>query len=70
VRFLHPQLDAASFPVVHLRLEQSFEIVKMRVLTLTGFFGERYELRTDGGQPQRLAVLSDTCRLEAHACTA
>jgi hypothetical protein len=29
VRFLHPQLDAASFPVFHLRLEQSFEVVQV-----------------------------------------
>jgi hypothetical protein len=29
VRFLHPQLDAASLPVFRLRLEQSFEIVQV-----------------------------------------
>jgi hypothetical protein len=70
VRLLHPQLDRASFPVFHLRLEQSFEIVQMGVLELGGFFGERCELRTDRWQSQRLTVLSDTCDLEAHACTA
>src|ERR1039458_7436515 len=70
VRLLHPQLDAASFPIFHLRLEQSFEIVQMRVLALGGFFSERGELRPDGWQSPRLTVLSDTCDLEAHACTA
>jgi hypothetical protein len=44
--------------------------VRMRVLALGGFLGERCELRTDGWQSQRLAVLSDTCDLEAHARTA
>jgi hypothetical protein len=70
VRLLHPQLDRASFPIFHLRLEQSFEIVQMRVLALGGLFGERGELRPDGWQSQRLTALSDTCDLEAHACTA
>jgi hypothetical protein len=28
VRFLHPQLDGASFPVFHLRLEQGLEIIQ------------------------------------------
>jgi hypothetical protein len=70
MRLLHSQLDGASFPVFHLRLEQGVEIVQMRVITLTGLFGERCELRTDGSQPQSLAVLGDACSLEAHACTA
>ncbi len=70
VRFLHPQLDRAAFAVFHLRLKQSLEIVQMGVVALTGFFGERCELRTDGSQSQSLAVLGDACGLEAHACTA
>jgi hypothetical protein len=47
------------FPVFHLRLEQGLEIVQMRVVALSSLFGERCELRTDGSQPQSLAVLSD-----------
>jgi hypothetical protein len=70
VRFLHPQLDGASFPVFHLRLEQGLEIIQMRVVALTGLFGERCELRTDGSQPQSFTVLGDACSLEAHVCTA
>jgi len=70
MRFLHPQLDSASFPIFHLRLEQGLEIVQMRVVALHRFFGERNELRTDGSQSQSPAVLGDTCSLEAHACTA
>jgi hypothetical protein len=69
-RFLHPQLDRASFPGFHLRLERGLEKVQMRVVTLTGLFGQRCELRTDGGQSQSLAVLGDARSLEAHACTA
>ena len=70
MRFLHPQLDGASFAIFHLRLKQGLEIVQMGVVALTGLFGERYDLRTDGSQPQSLAVLGDACSLEAHACTA
>jgi hypothetical protein len=40
MRFLHPQLDRASFQVFHLRLEQGFEIVQMRVVALRRFFGK------------------------------
>jgi hypothetical protein len=36
VRFLYPQLDGASFPVFHLGLEQSFEVVQMGVVPQDG----------------------------------
>jgi hypothetical protein len=44
--------------------------MEMRVILLAGFFGQRCELRTDGGQPQYLTVLGNARASEAHACTA
>ena len=70
MRLLHPQLNRTSFAIFHLCLKQSFEVVKVRVVALSSFFSERGELRSNCGQPQRLAALSDACGLKAHACTA
>jgi hypothetical protein len=67
VCFLHAQLNGTPFPILHLGLKQGLELAQIRVVALRGFLGG--ELGTDGGQAQRLAVLGDACRLEAHACT-
>jgi len=69
VRVLEAQLDRAPFAVFDFGLEQSFEVVKMRVVLPAGFFSQRYELRTHRGEAERLAVLDDACRCHAHACT-
>jgi hypothetical protein len=35
------QFDGAPLPVLDLGVEESFQIMKMGVVVLTGFFGQR-----------------------------
>jgi len=69
VRILEAQFYRPPFAIFHLSLEQRFEIVKMRVVLLTRFIGQRCELGSDRGETKRLAVLCDACSFHAHACT-
>ncbi len=69
------QFDGPPFAVLDFGLKQGFQVVQVRVAALPSLFGERSELRTDGGESQRLRMLRDACglktsSLEAHACTA
>ena len=59
MRLMHAQFDGPPFAVFDFGLEQGFQVVQVRVVALRGFFGERSELRTDGGKPQRLRLLGD-----------
>jgi hypothetical protein len=49
VCILKAQFDGAPFTILDLALEQSFQVVKMRVVLLARFLSQRRELPSDEG---------------------
>ena len=70
VEFRHHGSRIASHERCYGRLQKIFDLEHYLDVLDRKPGALRGSLRTDGWQSQRLAVLSDTCDLEAHACTA
>lgn len=63
MRVLEAQFNRAPLAVFDLALQQSLQVMQMRVLLLGRFLGQRCKLGCDRRQMQRLAVLGDACGL-------
>jgi hypothetical protein len=50
MRILDSQFNRTPFTLFDLSLEQRFEVMKMRVLLLSGFLRQRCKLSPDGTQ--------------------